>query len=58
MNKLVKTGVWIFILAMTVGFRISKFRWEITPSDPTIWVKLCDNNSSLLEENDISGEPH
>lgn len=52
MNRIFKFFVWIFILSLSLGFRVSTGRWQISKSDPTIWIKLC-NSSLTIEENDI-----
>lgn len=52
MNRIFKLSVWIFILFLSLGFRVSTGRWNISKSDPTLWIKLC-NTSLTIEENDI-----
>lgn len=56
MSQWKKILVWILIIYFTLGFRITPYRWDISPSDPTIWIKLCDENSATIEENDITGD--
>ncbi|MBL7545983.1 MAG: matrixin family metalloprotease [Bdellovibrionaceae bacterium] len=52
MNRILKLSVWIFILFLSLGFRVSSGKWAISKSDPTLWIKLC-NASLTIEENDI-----
>lgn len=53
MNRWTKISIWIFILYTTLGFHLTQYRWDISASDPTVWVKVCAENSATIEENDI-----
>lgn len=52
MNRLIKCAVWLFILSLSLGFRVFPGKWQISKDDPTIWIKLC-TSSITIEENDI-----
>lgn len=52
MNRLLKISVWVFIVSLSLGFRTFPGKWNISKSDPTIWIKLCTSNVTI-EENDI-----
>jgi hypothetical protein len=56
MNSWKKVSAWIFIVGMTLGFRVTPFRWDISDSDPTIWIKVCAENSATIEENDMKAD--
>lgn len=53
MKRIYKIPIWLFILSMTLGFRIFPGSWDISRTDPTVWIRLC-NSSILVEENDIT----
>jgi len=53
MNRLFKFSVWLFILSLSLGFRVFPGKWQISKSDPTIWIKLC-SSSVTIDENDIT----
>ncbi|MGE3759572.1 MAG: hypothetical protein AB7H97_17535, partial [Pseudobdellovibrionaceae bacterium] len=59
MNRTLKFIIWGAILSMTLGFRVFPGTWQISKNDPTIWIKLCDDNNSLtIDENDLEdGDP-
>lgn len=54
MSRLKKITIWTFIVYFTLGFRVTPYRWDISLNDPTIWIKLCPENSATVEENDIA----
>lgn len=56
MSKWKKAVAWTFIVYMALGFRVTPYRWQISASDPTIWIQLCPENSATIEENDITGD--
>lgn len=45
--------IWAFILTLSLGFRVVRGKWQISKSDPTIWIRLC-NSTVTVEENDIT----
>lgn len=53
MSRFKKIAIWTFIVSMTLGFRLSPYRWDISSSDPTIWIRVCSANSATIDENDI-----
>lgn len=53
MNQLFKLSVWVFILSLSLGFRVFPGKWQISKSDPTVWIKLC-NSTVTIEDNDIT----
>lgn len=53
MNLWIKILVWTFIVYTTLGFRLTQYRWDISASDPTVWIKVCADNAATIEENDI-----
>lgn len=55
MKKWKKILAWTFLAYVILGFRVTPFRWDISASDPTVWIKVCAENSAVIEENDITG---
>lgn len=49
-----KILVWSFVSSIALGFRVFPGKWNITKSDPTIWIKRCSSGVTI-EENDITG---
>jgi|GEM_PF-1717549 len=54
MNRYKKICVWLFIGFLSLGFRVFPGQWNISKTDPTIWVKLC-SSPVTIQENDITG---
>jgi len=52
MNKLLKGIVWTLILSVTLGFRISPGKWNVSKADPTVWIKLCASTWTI-QDNDL-----
>lgn len=52
MSRITKLIIWTFILSLSFGFRVFPGKWQISKTDPTIWIKLC-NSTVTVEENDI-----
>lgn len=52
MRRLAKLLTWTFLVTLCFGFRVFPEKWDISKSDPTIWIKFCDTNYSI-EENDL-----
>lgn len=57
MNKSIKFLIWGFILYMTLGFRIFSGKWDISKTDPTIWIKVCENTYTVDENDFEEGDP-
>ncbi len=58
MNRITKTLIWAFILSLSFGFRLnSRAKWDISKSDPTLWVKLCSSNFTIAENDVYWGDP-
>lgn len=58
MNKLLKYSLWIFILSTCLGFRLlTKAKWPISKDDPTIWVKVCQTDFTVGENDITEGDP-
>ncbi len=57
MNKLFKGTVWLFILSMSSGFRVFPGKWQISKSDPTVWIKLCDSDFAVDTNDMPSNDP-
>lgn len=53
MNRILKFSTWLFILSLSLGFRVFPGKWDISKSDPTIWIKLC-SAAVTIDENDIT----
>lgn len=54
MNRLKKVCIWTFIAFLSLGFRVFPGKWNISKTDPTIWVRIC-SSPVTIEENDITG---
>ena len=52
MKRFYKLTVWIFILSLSFGFRVFPGKWDISKTDPTIWIKTC-NSDITIQDNDI-----
>lgn len=54
-EKLVLIFLFLFLC---VGFRTSfqDYRWEVSQSDPYLWIKLCDRNITLPIDVDSNDE--
>lgn len=57
MRRFTKLSLWSLILFSVLGFRVMDIKWDISTSDPTLWIKLCEEQSSnsLPIENDFNG---
>lgn len=53
MSRVSKFFIWTFILSLSLGFRVFPGKWQVSKTDPTVWIKLC-NSSVTVEENDIN----
>jgi hypothetical protein len=57
MNTVLKISAWVIIAHFFIGFRVFDGKWRITKDDPTVWVRLCESDYTI-DENDIAeGDP-
>ncbi len=55
MSKSLRILTWMCMLSFSFGFRVTNKRWDISPSDPTLWIKVCPGSVTTINENDIGG---